>query len=79
MSGTCLFRMKASTLLLVMMKERSCVIIQVRFEWLMKTLSLSLFPLFKALQSGDLLKNDHDGGCVLYEKRRQVEELLSNS
>ena len=59
MSGTCLFRMKASTLLLVMMKERSCVIIQVRFEWLMKTLSLSLFPLFKALQSGDLLKNDH--------------------
>ena len=36
-------------------------------------------PLFKALQSGDLLKDDHDGGCVLYEKRRQVEELISGS
>ncbi len=33
-------------------------------------------PLFKALQSGDLLKDDHDGGCVLYEKRKQVEALL---
>ncbi|MBR2189114.1 MAG: radical SAM protein [Eubacterium sp.] len=33
-------------------------------------------PLFKALQSGDLLIDDHDGGCVLYEKRGQVEQLL---
>ena len=33
-------------------------------------------PLFKALQDGSFLNDDHDGGCVLYEKRRQVEELL---
>ena len=32
--------------------------------------------LFLALQDGDLLADDHDGGCVLYEKRKQVEELL---
>ncbi len=34
-------------------------------------------PLFNALQSGDLLMDDHDGGCVLYEKRAQVEALVS--
>ncbi len=33
--------------------------------------------LFTELQSGDLLKEDHKGGCVLFEKRKQVEELLS--
>ena len=33
-------------------------------------------PLFMALQSGDLLADDHRGGCVLYEKRDQVRELL---
>ncbi len=33
-------------------------------------------PLFMALQSGDLLKDDHDGGCVLYEKRELVEKLM---
>ncbi len=32
--------------------------------------------LFLELQSGDVLKDDHKGGCVLYEKRNQVEELL---
>lgn len=32
--------------------------------------------LFTALQSGDLLSDDHAGGCVLYEKREKVEELL---
>ena len=32
--------------------------------------------LFLALQEGELLEDKHDGGCVLYEKRRQVEELL---
>ena len=36
-------------------------------------------PLFTALQSGDLLLDDHEGGCVLYEKRDQVEELLAKS
>ena len=33
-------------------------------------------PLFMALQSGDILMDDHDGGCVLYEKRKLVEELM---
>ncbi len=33
-------------------------------------------PLFMALQSGDLLKDDHEGGCVLYEKRELVEKLM---
>ncbi|MCM1385804.1 MAG: radical SAM protein [Bacillus sp. (in: Bacteria)] len=32
--------------------------------------------LFQALRNGDLLADDHAGGCVLYEKREQVEELL---
>ena len=34
-------------------------------------------PLFMALQSGGLLNDDHEGGCVLYEKREQVEKLLA--
>ena len=33
--------------------------------------------LFTALRSGDLLSDDHNGGCVLYEKREQVQALLS--
>lgn len=33
-------------------------------------------PLFTALRSGDLLADDHKGGCVLYEKRDQVQALL---
>lgn len=33
-------------------------------------------PLFTALRAGDILADDHVGGCVLYEKRAQVEELL---
>lgn len=32
--------------------------------------------LFQSLRDGDLLIDDHTGGCVLYEKRGQVEELL---
>lgn len=32
--------------------------------------------LFTALRNGDILADDHVGGCVLYEKRGQVEELL---
>lgn len=36
-------------------------------------------PLFTALRSGDILVDDHDGGCVLYEKRDQVEALLKAS
>ena len=34
-------------------------------------------PLFAALRSGDLLADDHKGGCVLYEKRGQVQALLN--
>lgn len=36
-------------------------------------------PLFTALRDGNLLEDDHNGGCVLYEKRDQVEALLSAS
>ncbi|WP_028236399.1 radical SAM/SPASM domain-containing protein [Pseudobutyrivibrio sp. MD2005] len=32
--------------------------------------------LFNSLQSGDILMDDHVGGCVLYEKRDQVQALL---
>ena len=34
--------------------------------------------LFVALRSGDILMDDHEGGCVLYEKREQVEAILAN-
>lgn len=33
--------------------------------------------LFHALRSGGVLADDHAGGCVLYEKREQVEALLA--
>ena len=36
-------------------------------------------PLFTALRSGDILLDDHEGGCVLYEKREQVEALLAET
>ena len=32
--------------------------------------------LFTSLRSGDILADDHAGGCVLYEKRAEVEALL---
>ena len=34
--------------------------------------------LFKALQKEGVLLDDHDGGCVLYEKRHEVEALLGS-
>ena len=34
-------------------------------------------PLFLALQNGDFLTDDHDGGCVLYEKRELVERIMA--
>ena len=34
-------------------------------------------PLFTALREGDILADDHVGGCVLYEKRDAVEAILS--
>ena len=33
--------------------------------------------LFYALREGDFLDDDHVGGCVLYEKREQVEAMLA--
>ena len=36
-------------------------------------------PLFTALREGNLLMDDHDGGCILYEKREQVEVLLTGN
>ena len=33
-------------------------------------------PLFTALRSSDILLDNHDGGCVLYKKKAQVESLL---
>ena len=35
-------------------------------------------PLFLALQSENILVDDHDGGCVLYEKRELVEQLMKD-
>ncbi len=36
-------------------------------------------PLFRALREGDFLDDDHVGGCVLYEKRAEVEAMLSGN
>lgn len=33
-------------------------------------------PLFTALNESDVLKDDHRGGCVLFEKRAEVERLI---
>ena len=33
-------------------------------------------PLFKKLRDGGYLLEDHAGGCILYEKRNQVQEIL---
>lgn len=33
-------------------------------------------PFFRTLREGAYLMEDHKGGCVLYEKRQQVEELI---
>ncbi len=32
--------------------------------------------LFTRIMEDDLLVDDHKGGCVLYEKREQVEAIL---
>ena len=34
-------------------------------------------PLFTSLRSGDILLDDHKGGCVLYEKREEVERIIA--
>ncbi len=33
-------------------------------------------PLFLALQSEGVLFDDHEGGCILYEKREMVESIM---
>ncbi len=33
-------------------------------------------PLFLAVQKNDILLDDHEGGCVLNEKKELVEQLL---
>ena len=33
--------------------------------------------LFVAIRTGDILLDEHDGGCVLFQKREEVEKLLS--
>ena len=48
--------------------------INVRDTSLKEALSSKLFT---ALRSSDILADDHKGGCVLYEKRAQVEALLA--
>ena len=35
--------------------------------------------LFKSLRDGDLLMDDHEGGCVLFENKEYVEKLIRNS
>lgn len=36
-------------------------------------------PLFRALHTEGLLLDDHEGGCVLYEKKDQVQALLASA
>ena len=36
-------------------------------------------PLFAALRDGNILMDDHDGGCVLYEKRELVEQIMAGA
>ena len=35
-------------------------------------------PLFTALRSGGILLDDHEGGCVLYNKRAEVEKIINS-
>jgi len=34
-------------------------------------------PLFTALRSGDILLDEHKGGCVLHEKKAEVEAIIN--
>ncbi len=34
--------------------------------------------LFRELQNGDILKDDHEGGCVLFEKKAEVEKIIDS-
>ncbi len=36
-------------------------------------------PLFRALQTGGLLKDDHIGGCTLYMNRDKVEAIINSA
>ena len=35
-------------------------------------------PLFRTLKEGDYLKENHEGGCILYKKRGQVKKIVEN-
>ena len=35
--------------------------------------------LFQVLQAGDILKDDHVGGCVLFQKKDEVDAILQNA
>ena len=34
---------------------------------------------FAALRSGDILLDEHKGGCVLHEKKAEVEAILAKA
>ncbi len=36
-------------------------------------------PLFMAIRDGEILKEDHTGGCVLFEKRDRIEAIINQS
>ena len=36
-------------------------------------------PLFNAIRDGNILKGEHKGGCVLFEKKDQVEAILNQN
>jgi len=36
-------------------------------------------PLFNAIRYGNILKGEHKGGCVLFEKKDQVEAILNQN
>jgi MoaA/NifB/PqqE/SkfB family radical SAM enzyme len=36
-------------------------------------------PLFSTIRDGNILKEDHKGGCVLFEKREQVEAIINQN
>lgn len=45
----------------------------------LKTLSQICSPLFTALRDQNVLMEEHNGGCVLFERRETVEALFTES
>ena len=48
--------------------------INVRDTSLMEALNSKFF---RSLRDGGILLDDHEGGCVLFEHKEEVEEMLS--